>query len=130
MTRWRTSPISRLHMRPTATKYAKRPVEGEAVRGAAGAASVVFVGNRLTQRSAGFLHQVGLDERVDVAVEDAAHIADLLLRPVILHELIGVQDVAANLAAEGNLLLRATDLLQFGLILLHLQVVEPRFQHL
>jgi hypothetical protein len=51
------------------------------------------------------LHQVRLDEHVDVAVQHAIDVADLLLGPVILHELIRVQHVAANLAAERDLLL-------------------------
>ena len=43
---------------------------------------------------------------VDVAVEHAVDVADLLLGPVILDELIRMQDVAADLAAERDLLLQ------------------------
>jgi hypothetical protein len=82
------------------------------------------------ERSARTLHQVGLDEHVDVAVQHAIDIADLLFGPVILHELIRVQHVAANLAAERDLLLGAADLIELGLLLLHLQIEEARLQHL
>jgi hypothetical protein len=40
--------------------------------------------NVLPQRARGFLHQIGLDEMVDVPVEHAIDIAYLFLRPVVL----------------------------------------------
>ena len=40
--------------------------------------------NVLPQRARGFLHQIGLDEMVDVSVEHAIDIAYLFLRPVVL----------------------------------------------
>src|ERR1043165_765700 len=89
----------------------------------------VILGRRLTERAAGALHQVALDEHVDVAVENAVDVADLLLRPVILHHLVRMQDVAADLAAEADLLLDAADLRQLRLVLLHLDVVKARLQH-
>src|SRR3954471_21833645 len=116
MTRCRTRPASRLQRIPTATSAAPRPV--------CGAVSVnVVVWGRLPERSARALHQEALDEHVDVAVEHAVDVADLLLRAVILHELVGVQHVAADLAAERDVLLRAADLLELLLILLDLQIV-------
>ena len=75
-------------------------------------------------------HQVRLDELVDVAVEHAVDVALLVLRAVVLDHLVRVQHVAADLAAEGDVLLLAADLSQLGLLLLHLQVVQPRLQHL
>src|SRR5829696_6473780 len=91
-----------------------------------------FVVTRLrgTERAARALHQERLDEDVDVAVEHAVDVADLLLGPVIFDQLIWVQDVAADLAAEGNLLLGAADLLELRLLLLRLQIVEAGLQHL
>src|SRR5260221_14555417 len=80
----------------------------------------------LPKGAARSLHQVRLDEDIDVSVEHAADVADLLLRTVVLHELIRVQHVTANLAAEGDPLLDAADALQPRLLLLHLHVVEPR----
>src|SRR5262245_50057816 len=84
---------------------------------------------RLSERAARALHQEGLDENVDVAVEHPVHISDLLFRSVVLHELVRVQHIAPDLAAEGDLLLGPADLLQLGLLLLELQVVEPRLQY-
>ena len=49
---------------------------------------------------------------------------------MVLHHLVRLKDVAANLAAEGDVALLAADLLQLRLLLLHLQIVEPRLQHL
>src|SRR5436190_1769683 len=43
---------------------------------------------------------------------------------------LGMQHVAANLAAERDLLLRAPDRIELGLIFLQFQIVQPRFQHL
>src|SRR4029453_14604723 len=62
----------------------------------------IFVCRGLAERAARLLHQVGLDELVDVAVQDAVHVAHLLFGPMILHHLIGVQDVAANRAPKPD----------------------------
>src|SRR6266851_3557888 len=130
MTRCRTRPASRLHRIPTATNSDERPVERDPSRASASsrapsreegfsrasaspAGSVkFFVWRSLAERAARFLHQVALDEDIDVAVEHAVDVADLLFRPVILGELIRVQHVAANLAAESDLLLHAADLVE------------------
>ena len=69
------------------------------------------------ERAARLLHQIALDERVDVTVEHAIDVADLLLRAVILDEPIRMQHVAANLVAERDVFLDAADLLEPGLIL-------------
>src|SRR5262249_22185686 len=69
----------------------------------------VLVGRRLPERAARPLHQIALDEHVDVAVEHAIDVADLFLGAVILHHLVGVQDVAADLAAEVDVFLDAAD---------------------
>src|SRR5579872_5168048 len=90
----------------------------------------ILVQRSLSERAARLLHQIRLDEAVEVAVEHAIDVADRFLRPVILHELIRVQHVAANLAAEGDLLLRAADLIELRLLFLLLQIVEARLEHL
>src|ERR1041384_869112 len=118
MTRWRTSPARRLKRIPSATKNAERR----------GLVNVLVDGRG--EGPAGFFHQVRLDELIDVPVEHAVDVADLLLRPEVLDELIRLQHVAANLAAERDLLLRAANLIELRLILFQLQIVEARFQDL
>src|SRR5438309_10379939 len=90
----------------------------------------VFVRRLGAERAARTLHQVGLDEPVDVAVENPVDVADLLLGAVVLHELIRMQDVAPDLAAERDLLLGAADLIEPRLLFFQLEVVEARLQHL
>src|SRR5918998_2463966 len=41
--------------------------------------------------------QVGVDEGVDVAVQHAIHVRRLLARAVVLHQLVGVEDVGSDL---------------------------------
>ena len=51
--------------------------------------------------------QVGLDERVEVAVEHGGDVAGLVTRPFVLHELVGRERVGADLAAERDVALVA-----------------------
>src|SRR6266508_1321608 len=44
--------------------------------------------------------QLGLDELVDVPVQHPVHIADLEVRPVVLHQPVRREDVGADLGAE------------------------------
>src|SRR5439155_6479589 len=44
--------------------------------------------------------QLGLDESLDVAVQDRIDVPDLDARPVVLHQPVGMQDVGADLRAE------------------------------
>ncbi len=53
-----------------------------------------------------------------------------VLRAVVLDHLVRLQHVAADLAAEGDVLLLAAELIELRLLLLQLQVVEARLQHL
>src|SRR5207237_5651976 len=76
------------------------------------------------------LREVGVDELGEVAVEDALHVADLVARPQILDELVRLQDVRADLAAESDVLLLPLDALHFLLPLLDLELIEPRAQQL
>src|SRR5262249_53450107 len=49
------------------------------------------------------LQQISADETIQVAVEDTLRVADFVLGPVVLDELVGVQDVAADrVAAESH----------------------------
>src|SRR4051812_27806625 len=123
MTRDRIRPTTRDPKMPAATSIADRPLLGSLP-----SLVKVVVWSRLAERAARLLHQVRLDEHVDVAVEDAIDVADLLFRPVILDHLIRVKDVAADLMAERDFLLRAANLVELRLVLLDLDVVEPRLQ--
>ena len=49
---------------------------------------------------------------------------------MVLHHLIRVEDIAADLAPEGDVLLFAADLIELLLLLLQPAVVQPRPQHL
>src|SRR5438309_2498356 len=111
---WRISPVTRLRKMPAATKTALF--------------NVLVRRHRLAKRAARLLHQIRLDEAVQIAVEHAVHVPDLFLGPVVLHQLIRMKDITANLAAEGDVLLGAADLIQPRLLLLHFQIVESRLQ--
>src|ERR671918_1687468 len=50
----------------------------------------------------GLGEQIGLDEAVEIAVEDPLCVALLDVGAVVLDELVRVQDVAADLAAEAG----------------------------
>src|SRR5919206_319588 len=49
--------------------------------------------------SSSFRQEPLADEPVEVAVEHALRVADLVIGPVVLHELVGVEDVAADRVA-------------------------------
>src|SRR5690349_15841641 len=70
----------------------------------------------------------GFDQAVQIAVQDAARVADLVLRPQVLHELIRLQDVRADLASPADVLLLARQVRLLRLLLLLLQRVEARAQ--
>src|SRR5438876_1694534 len=76
------------------------------------------------------LQQVGLDERVEVAVQDGRDVAHLHVGPVVLDELVGLEDIGADLTAEADLLLLADEGVELLLLLLLCQLVEARPQHL
>src|SRR4029077_19008970 len=97
---------------PVATSTAERPVLPSALCPVPFALFNVVVWRRLAERAARLLHEIGLDEHVDVTVEHAVHVADLLFRPVIFHQLIRMQHVAADLAAERDLLFCAANLVE------------------
>src|SRR5262245_12191217 len=116
------SPTMRVSEIPSATETApdRRP----------GASVNVIVWRFGAERAARAFHQVGLDEAVDVAVEHAVDVANLFLRSLILDESIRREHVAADLTAEGDLLLGAANLIELGLLFFQLEVVESRLQDL
>ena len=64
------------------------------------------------------LQQVRAHEAVQVAVEHRLRVARLEVGAVVLHELVRVEDVRADLAAEADVLLRAALLGELRLALL------------
>src|SRR5260370_15047625 len=72
--------------------------------------------------SARFLLQVSMNKRIDIACQVALGIAGLIIRPMILHDVVGMDGHGANLRPEVGLdvfslepggLFRALFLLQF-----------------
>src|SRR2546428_10996533 len=57
-------------------------------------------------------HQVGLDKRIDRAVEHGVGVADLDTGAMVLHHAIRLQDVGADLAAPGDVLFFLAELLE------------------
>src|SRR5277367_4416719 len=76
-----------------------------------------------------FGHQVGADERVNVTVHDAVHVSGAELGAMVLDHAVGLHDVGANLAAEGNVQLGLVELVRMGLALLYFEIVQPGAQH-
>src|SRR3954470_10685140 len=110
MTLARTRPMAREEKIPMPTKKADRPARCSPPPAFAPSVLIkVVVWRRLAERAARLLHEIRLDEQVDVAVEHTVHVAHLLLRTVVFHHLVRVQDVAADLAAERDLLLDAAN---------------------
>src|SRR5262245_65042212 len=62
--------------------------------------------------------QVRLDQVVQIAVHDRVDVAHLVAGPVVLDQLVRVERVRANLAAEGDLLLLTGQLGQLLTLLL------------
>ena len=84
------------------------------VRGCPTAASLLHLDVLVpVARAAGA--EPGVDEAVDVAVEHALGVARANAGAKVLHHLVGLEDVAADLAAEIDAQLGAGDLLQLGL---------------
>src|SRR5205823_1369394 len=72
--------------------------------------------------------QVGLDERVEVAVQHGLDVADLEPRPMVLDQLIGLKRVRADLAAERDLLLLAGELRELLALLLLSELEQARLE--
>src|ERR1700683_1277333 len=63
------------------------------------------------------------NERIEIAVQHPLHLAHFEFRPMIFHELVGLQCVGANLASETDLQLGIIQLSRGLLPLLDLQFV-------
>src|SRR5690554_5414559 len=70
--------------------------------------------------------QVGLDERVDLAVEHGGHVARLVARPLVFDELVRRQRVRTDLAPERDLALFAAQRFQLPALLLTLACGQAR----
>jgi hypothetical protein len=81
-------------------------------------------GLRDPARSFDKLRMERLDELVEVAVERGLHVAGLLAGAEVLHHLVGLQDIAADLAAQADLALLAVMLLHLGALVVQLQFVK------
>src|ERR671910_2567897 len=84
----------------------------------------------LDHLSGGLGEQIRVDEPVDVAVEDALGVPDLVAGPVVLDLLVGLEHVAANVGApEARVGRHPAFARDLGLALLELQFGEPRAEH-
>ena len=72
--------------------------------------------------------QVCLNERIEIAIEDAMQVADLVARAVILDSLRGMHEVGANLVPELDALALARRRIDGLPLLLELHLVEARLQ--
>src|SRR6266540_1942956 len=72
--------------------------------------------------------QISANEPVEVPVQDTLGVARLVLGAVVLDELVRVEDVAADLAAEADVLRRAAFLRQLRLALLDRALDEARLE--
>ena len=91
---------------------------------------IAIVSGGSSQCAACLLHQIALDKLVEITVEHTVHIANFHLGPVILDHLVGLQHITPDLAAERDVALFPTQLLQPCLLLLLLQVEQTRLEHL
>lgn len=73
--------------------------------------------------------EITLDERIEVAVEDALNVPHLDLSSQILDHLIGLHDIATDLSAPGGLTLFAPNLIDVGQALDPSQFMEPSLQN-
>ena len=76
------------------------------------------------------LGEVGVDEAVEVAVHDRLNVAGLIVRARILDELVGHEDIGADLASPFDLELHALEVADLLRVLLDLQLHELGFEHL
>src|SRR5271155_2141810 len=76
-----------------------------------------------------FGHQVGADERVNVAIHDAVHVSGAELGAMVFDHAVGLHDVGTDLAAKGNVQLGLVELVRMRLALLYLEIVKPGTQH-
>ena len=90
----------------------------------------VVVGRRRPAAAGRQPLELGLHERVEVAVEDRLGVAGLVARPQVLDHLVGVQDVAPDLVAPAGLDVLAPELAELGLLLLERALEQARLEDL
>src|ERR1039457_617241 len=73
-------------------------------------------------------YQVGVDQRVEIAFQDAVHVADGKPAAQILHQAVGGQDVVADLAAEVDFEFGILGLAGLHALLCQFELVEPGTQ--
>ena len=71
-----------------------------------------------------------MHEAVEIAVKHAVDVALVELRADVFHQAVRRQHIVADLAAEVDVGLRSLELVAFYLLLLHLVVIDSRFEHL
>ena len=77
-----------------------------------------------------FGQEVGANERVQVAVHHAVHVADFEFSAMVFDQTVGLHDVRPDLTAEGNVQLALVQLVSMRLALLNFQIVQARAEHL
>src|SRR5688500_6467924 len=99
------------------------------VRGAA-QASLAEASEGLDDLSRGLGEQIGVDEPVDVAVQDPLGVPHLVAGPVVLDLLVRLEDVAADVrAAEAGVRGHPALAGDLGLALLELELGEAGAEH-
>src|SRR5450631_1107881 len=74
--------------------------------------------------------QLGFDEGVELAVHDGLYVAGLFASAEVLHHLVRLENVGANLAAETDLALFSVVLFHLGALLVELEFVEAGLEHI
>src|SRR5207237_10043406 len=74
--------------------------------------------------------ELGLHQRVEVAIENGAGVGRLVVRPQVLDHLVRVQDVAPDLVAPAGLDVLALQLADRGLLLLERALEEAGLEDL
>src|SRR5271156_3153374 len=75
------------------------------------------------------IEEEGADEGVEIAIEDFLDIAALDLGAVVFYELIGLEGVGADLAAEADFGLGGVELAEIFAALIELELIELRFEN-
>ena len=72
------------------------------------------------------MQKIGLDEIVDVAVQNPGDVAGLDIRPMILDHFVGVQHIRSDLTPPGNILLGLVDRIKLFILLSEFHFIETR----
>src|SRR5262245_39441634 len=116
---WQTATLTRPFGPPSPSGRGSREAAGE--------------GCNLESFSYGLLGtnlKVGLDKRIQIAVQHPIHITDFNFGSVILDKSIRLEHIGPDLTAPRNVELTVLNRLGFGLLLLHFDFEQPRSQNL